>query len=396
MKKPKLAIVTLHPHNYGGVLASMRAAYQWAERHFEPTLFFLGFDSSIATNIKSFKYASSVRHTSYFGMRSVEVGARWGFWEPGQYVYTLPVWRAVLAEYEYCIAVSGTVLAAHPLLLLKKKCMVWAATTYDEDRVQRVSSMGIAHRLIDRFSASFVRDYERTILQNVNAVVAMSGYAARTFTALAPQKSFAVCGVPVAVPTRHERRKKQLIAVARFSDPRKNVAMLLRAFGIIAAHDASVGLVLVGQQPTDEQLRPFRDCSWFDRVTCTGMVDREPLHGLYAQSCVMLISSFQEGLGIAGIEAMMHGLPVVTTDCGGPRDFVVDGSTGFIVPCDDHEAMAQRTLRLVHDAILYENMSKQARALANERYSLPAVYSILDETMQRVWPELNQMYEMKL
>ena len=41
-----------------------------------------------------------------------------------------------------------------------------------------------------------------------------------------------------------------------------------------------------------------------------------------------MFSSAQEGLGISGIQAMACGVPVVSTRCGGPEDYVIDGKTG--------------------------------------------------------------------
>ena len=38
----------------------------------------------------------------------------------------------------------------------------------------------------------------------------------------------------------------------------------------------------------------------------------------------MLITSYQEGLGIVGLEALSYGIPVISTNCGGPGDYVIE------------------------------------------------------------------------
>ena len=58
---------------------------------------------------------------------------------------------------------------------------------------------------------------------------------------------------------------------------------------------------------------------------------------------MFVIPSHQEGLCIAALEAMACGCPVVSTRCGGPEEFVVEGRTGYLVPASP-EAMADRRI----------------------------------------------------
>ena len=53
-KKPKIALLTIrNTYNYGGVLSCLKVAYQFCEKYFDPTVFFLGFDKEISTSIKN-------------------------------------------------------------------------------------------------------------------------------------------------------------------------------------------------------------------------------------------------------------------------------------------------------------------------------------------------------
>ncbi len=149
-KKPKIAILTIrNSYNYGGVLSSLKVAYQFCENYFEPKVFFLGFETEVATSVRAFKFTSATKPLSYFGMNCVEIGARWAFWEPGHYKFTLPAWRELLADYDYFFVVSGTCIAAHPLVLLNKKFTMWVGTTYNEDRAERVKQLGFARHLLN-------------------------------------------------------------------------------------------------------------------------------------------------------------------------------------------------------------------------------------------------------
>ncbi len=64
---------------------------------------------------------------------------------------------------------------------------------------------------------------------------------------------------------------------------------------------------------------------------------------------IYVVSSEMESFGLAAIEAMASGKPVVATRCGGPEEIVVDGQTGFLVPSNDPISLAEKILTLADD-----------------------------------------------
>ena len=81
------------------------------------------------------------------------------------------------------------------------------------------------------------------------------------------------------------------------------------------------------------------------------------------------LPSHFEGLPMSVIEAMLTGLPVVATDVRGPREQVVDGETGFLVPPFEVRPLAEALRRLVADPALRARMGEAGRARALERYT---------------------------
>jgi glycosyltransferase involved in cell wall biosynthesis len=71
-----------------------------------------------------------------------------------------------------------------------------------------------------------------------------------------------------------------------------------------------------------------------------------------------------EAMGLAAAEEMAAGLPVVATDTGGYRDFIVDGENGLLVPPKDIRALGDAVQRLVLDGDLRARMSVRARETA--------------------------------
>ena len=96
------------------------------------------------------------------------------------------------------------------------------------------------------------------------------------------------------------------------------------------------------------------------------------LRALYRDADVFVLPSRGECFGIATIEAMASGLPVVVTDVGGTADIVDHGGNGFIVP-----ARSSRELGGALDAILADphrahRMGLRSRELAEQRFDLEA------------------------
>ena len=80
--------------------------------------------------------------------------------------------------------------------------------------------------------------------------------------------------------------------------------------------------------------------------------------------------SLKEGLGVAALEAMASGLPVIASDVGGLREVVEDERTGIIVPPENSKKIAQAISRLAESAELRSQMGAAARARVVENYSM--------------------------
>jgi D-inositol-3-phosphate glycosyltransferase len=163
-----------------------------------------------------------------------------------------------------------------------------------------------------------------------------------------------------------------ILSVGRFSDPRKNVGMLLRAYALLrrVAADAPK-LVLAGSDALSVEDRELAS-----RLNVAGHVEvrrgvpPEELAELYRGACMFVLSSEEEGLGLVILEAMASGLPVLSTRCGGPEGLVVEGVTGHLTPVGDAHALADRMKGLLDDVVLRRSMGERARRIAEEKFSL--------------------------
>ena len=89
---------------------------------------------------------------------------------------------------------------------------------------------------------------------------------------------------------------------------------------------------------------------------------------ILAAADVFCLPSHFEGLPMSVIEAMMTGLPVVATDIRGPREQVVEGQTGFLVPPMQDAPLGAALSRLAADSALRKRMGEAGRARALDRF----------------------------
>lgn len=103
--------------------------------------------------------------------------------------------------------------------------------------------------------------------------------------------------------------------------------------------------IMVGDFSTESsasvrQLAAKWACS--DRLELRPWAAREAIHDVYHEATVVVVPSvWAEPLGIVGLESLACGVPVVASDVGGVREWLIDGKTGRLVPAKDSSAIAR-------------------------------------------------------
>ena len=133
-----------------------------------------------------------------------------------------------------------------------------------------------------------------------------------------------------------------ILSVGRLG-PEKDFACLVRAFSKVRAR-CLVRLMILGEGSERPNLeRMIQELGVAEDVALPGFVDN-PMPYM-SRASVYALSSRTESLGNALIEAMATGCPVVATDCPfGPREILVDGAFGWLVPTGDDDAMSRALL----------------------------------------------------
>jgi len=166
-----------------------------------------------------------------------------------------------------------------------------------------------------------------------------------------------------------------LLYVGRI-EPLKGIDTLIEAIAIMRQQDVFVCLSVIGGNPEDSQQAPSEElerlkalCEKYnlqDLVAFLGRRSQDTLPYYYSAAQAVVMPSHYESFGMVALEAMACGTPVVASQVGGLAFLVQDGVTGFTVPVDEPQALAERLITLIKDADLRQRMGAQAAAFAQE------------------------------
>jgi L-malate glycosyltransferase len=155
--------------------------------------------------------------------------------------------------------------------------------------------------------------------------------------------------------------------------PLYNVACILRAFAKIQQRFPEAKLIIAGGGSQRASLEALARELKLQNVEFRGRVAPSKMNELYDEAHIFLNSSNIDNMPGSILEAFACGMPVVSTSAGGIRCIVSHGSTGLLVPRNDHEAMASLAIRLLESPELAESIARNAYEECSASYTWPAV-----------------------
>ncbi|HOC19852.1 MAG TPA: glycosyltransferase [Vicinamibacterales bacterium] len=175
--------------------------------------------------------------------------------------------------------------------------------------------------------------------------------------------------------------------------PRKGIDNVIRALGRLRRdHGREVRLLIVGgatEEPDPLTMPEFARLQAIgeeegvaDLVTFVGRRKREALKYYYSAADVFVSTPWYEPFGITPVEAMACGTPVVGSNVGGIKFTVRDGETGYLVPPEQPDALAERLAHVYAHPRLLSLLRRQAIRRVNDLF-----------TWQRVATSASELYE---
>ncbi len=173
-----------------------------------------------------------------------------------------------------------------------------------------------------------------------------------------------------------------LIGMVAMLEKNKGHRYVIEAMKEVAKRYPTAQLLIIGEG--EERANLTR------QITKLGLTDNIKLLGIRDDVAVIdralnlfVVASFRETASLVALESMASGCALITTDCGGPTEFIRDGENGLVVPVNDSKSMANALMKLLGDPELRMRLTKSAK-LASEQFDMVNVTKQIEALYTKV------------
>ena len=158
--------------------------------------------------------------------------------------------------------------------------------------------------------------------------------------------------------------EKKIVSVGRLV-PQKNQALLIKAFSIFEKLHKGYHLYIYGEGSLLNELKSIaikknvEECVHFEGFC-------QNIHEKIKDAEQFVFSSDFEGMPNAIMEAMMMGIPCISTNCSGISEIIFNEVNGLLVPIKDVSSLARAMCRLSDDKMLQNKLRRAARIKSEE------------------------------
>lgn len=156
---------------------------------------------------------------------------------------------------------------------------------------------------------------------------------------------------------RKDKTNNKVITIVSVGNllPIKGFDILIAAFEMLIKRKQNIKLIIIGGGKGKKTLQQqISNAGLSDNIKLFGRKSKAEIIQILSKSDVFTLASRAETFGVAYIEALMLGLPVVATKCGGPEDFVTE-TNGILVPVDDVKALADALFWVINNIEKYDS-----------------------------------------
>jgi len=141
-------------------------------------------------------------------------------------------------------------------------------------------------------------------------------------------------------------------------------------------------LLLIGDGPERHNIEEMcRKCETCDDIKLLGKLNETDT--ILSIADLFLLPSETESFGLAALEAMASGVPVISTNTGGLPEVNIHGETGFLSDVGDVEDMSKNAIHILKDEELHEQFKKAARQHA-EKFDIEKILPIYEDLYKKV------------
>jgi glycosyltransferase involved in cell wall biosynthesis len=166
-------------------------------------------------------------------------------------------------------------------------------------------------------------------------------------------------------------------------EPKKGQELAISALRYVDTKDVKLLLVGAGENTYLRRLRGLaRELAVSHQVIYTGY--REDIPSLLQEIDILVLPTITEAFSRVILESMAAQIPIITTDVGGNSEAVAHGTTGYIVPPQDVQALADRMNELIKDGDKRKKMGEAGRARVQELFTMERHVALIEKLYHEI------------
>ena len=161
--------------------------------------------------------------------------------------------------------------------------------------------------------------------------------------------------------------------------------MLIRAIPLVLKQAPEARFVIAGDGNQSEYLKSLVNSSGVSKnVIFLGWISQDMLPDYLALSDIYVSTSLSDSTSISLHEAMACELAPVVTDLPANREWINDGENGFIVPVNNHQALAEKIIYLIQNKAVRERFGKENRKIIKARAEYEGQMSLAEKLYEQL------------
>lgn len=277
------------------------------------------------------------QNLTYNSLKMIEIGSFGSEFEFMRYRKRREL-KSLFSPYDIIIVVTGFLQFANVIPKVDSKVFVQCATRLIWERSAQYPDMAFLRKLVLKSQYLFLRMQERRVLSEIPYFILENERMKSWISAHSKAETL------LWYPTTNNSRpvhgsdvkndlKNHFISVGRLNEPRKGWGRLMEAYSV--AHQNNPGLpklIIMGWGDLSD-----RDNLIFERVKKVSPIilmrnaENSTREQYVSASSYFLQASFEEGLGLAALEALESGIPLICAETDGSSEYLVNGQNGILV-----------------------------------------------------------------
>jgi glycosyltransferase involved in cell wall biosynthesis len=164
-----------------------------------------------------------------------------------------------------------------------------------------------------------------------------------------------------------------------------NVECLVKAIPIVLNEHRNVKFIIKGVGPLEDYLRNLaKNLNVYENVRFVGLMPYNEIAKYLVASDIYVSTSFYDSTSVSLLEAMACGLPPVTTDIAGNREWIQNERNGLLYPPQNYKALAEGITKLVEHEDLRKRFGERNRDIVLERAAWEKCVSKMEAVYQSI------------